>query len=188
MRLEVDAGNEGSATDRHADTSLEESSLAEPSQLYCPQCGAAVERDQHICERCGAEVEDPDDRAVFDAMLAPELRRARYWILALGALYTVTGLLIGGFAYSVTPAAARMVIGVNVALGLIHLGLFFWAKTQPLAAAVVALGLFITVNAINAIDDPSTLAQGICLKVLFVVVLSGAIKAGLSARRLRLGR
>lgn len=49
-------------------------------------------------------------------------------------------------------------------------------------AALLALLLFVGVHAVSAIVEPSSLAQGILIKVLFVAALTRAVMAGHAAR------
>jgi hypothetical protein len=58
-----------------------------------------------------------------------------------------------------------------------------WAARAPLAAAVVALLLFLVLQLGNAVFDPSTLAKGIAIKILFLAVLVKAIRAGAEIQR-----
>jgi len=78
----------------------------------------------------------------------------------------------------------KLLLGVNIALAAIYLGLFYWARRNALAATVTALILFITVYAISAVLEPKTLYQGILIKILFVAALAGAISAAQRERRL----
>jgi hypothetical protein len=78
----------------------------------------------------------------------------------------------------------KLLLGVNIALAAIYLGLFFWARRNALAATVTALILFITVHAINAVLDPKTLPQGIVIKILFIAALAAAISAAQRERKL----
>ena len=69
-------------------------------------------------------------------------------------------------------------------LCLVHIGLWWWAKTAPFAAAVVALVLFVTLQLVQAVIDPSTLARGVIIKVFFLVALVQAVMAGVEVQRL----
>ena len=79
----------------------------------------------------------------------------------------------------------NLLLFVNIGLAIVYMGMFFWAKRNPLAATVTALILFITVIALNAVDDPKTLAQGIILKIFFIGALAKAISAAQEERRLQ---
>ncbi|MGE0396951.1 MAG: hypothetical protein AB7T06_09555 [Kofleriaceae bacterium] len=78
----------------------------------------------------------------------------------------------------------RLLLIVNIALSVIYFGLWFWAKKNPYAAALVALLLFLTVIVISAVYEPSTLYQGILVKILFIAALAKAVTAGREERRM----
>jgi hypothetical protein len=74
---------------------------------------------------------------------------------------------------------------VNIALGVVYLGLWWWARKNPLVATVSALLLFVTVIAVNAFVDAKTLGQGLLIKIAVLSVLGGAVGAALKARALQ---
>lgn len=76
----------------------------------------------------------------------------------------------------------RMLLYINLALSLVYFGLWYWARQNPYMAALLALLLFVGVHAVSAIVEPSSLAQGILIKVLFVAALTRAVMAGHAAR------
>jgi len=78
----------------------------------------------------------------------------------------------------------NLLLGVNIGLAAIYLGLFFFAKKNALTASVIALFLFVTVIAVSAVFEPTTLAQGIIVKILFIGALAKAISAALQERKL----
>jgi RNA polymerase subunit RPABC4/transcription elongation factor Spt4 len=77
-----------------------------------------------------------------------------------------------------------MLLAVNLALGALYLVLWWWAKTKPLPAAVIALLLFITTHVINAVMQPASIYQGILVKILFTLALVRAITAAKEERNL----
>jgi hypothetical protein len=78
----------------------------------------------------------------------------------------------------------KLLLGANIALAAIYVGLFFWARRNALAATVIALLLFVTVIAVSAALDPKTLVYGIPIKIAFIVVLVTAIITALRERKL----
>jgi hypothetical protein len=153
-------------------------------EVVCERCGTVLPPSVRFCDKCGTAIEDPDDRIAYDALHGPALRKARNWILAVGGLYLIGGLIF--FAILAGSDQALPVLGLNVVLALIHVGLWWWAARAPFAAAVAALALFITVHLVDAIADPSSLCRGLIIKAFFLGALIGAVRAGLAARRLRL--
>lgn len=154
----------------------------------CPRCGAAQELTDRFCSACGA---DPQVELEIAAFHGPALETARKWILAIGIIYVASALLVtgvSGVGFDLDDPMVRLLWGTSLGLCAIHLGLWVWAKTAPFPAAVVALVLFVTVQAINAVVEPSSMYKGLLIKVLFLVALIRAVKAGSEAQRLRAQR
>lgn len=158
--------------------------------MQCPQCQAAMPATERFCGDCGL---DREAYLAGEALSGPALASARRWILAVAVLMSIGTLILymqlGEHAaaqgisdfeslrlYAVAPVAA---------LTLCFFGLWLWARKQPFAAAVVALALFVTLQVVNTILDPSTLVQGLIFKVIVTCVLIGAVRAGLQAQRVR---
>jgi len=138
---------------------------------------------ERFCPRCGV---DAHMELEVQAFHAPALRSARNWILAVGVLYALGGLLFVAIGRELLDdRGVAIVLGTHLALTAIHVGLWGWAKSAPYAAAVVALVLFVTVQLANALLDPTSIAKGIIVKILFVVALVKALKAGHRAHELR---
>ncbi len=90
------------------------------------------------------------------------------------------------FAEAVAHDRGRvnLMLAINIAMAAIYLGLWWWAKRNPLPAALIALLLFITVTVINAVMEPTSMYQGVIVKVFFVVALARAIGAAKEERKL----
>jgi len=84
----------------------------------------------------------------------------------------------------VEPNLPETLLVVNFVLAAIYASLGFWARANPLPAAIVGLVLFISVMVLNAVLDPTTIAQGVIVKVIVIVVLSKAIQAGAKHRKM----
>jgi hypothetical protein len=103
------------------------------------------------------------------------LAKGRSWMGAIAILYAASGTIFALLTENWT------ILAVNLALGFVHLGLWYWSKRALFPAAVTALVLFLGVHLVNAVMDPATLAQGVVVKVLFVVALVEAIRAARQA-------
>lgn len=77
-----------------------------------------------------------------------------------------------------------LMLATNVALAFIYFGLWFWAKSNPFTACLIALLLFVTTIVVNAVLEPSTIYQGILVKIFFTVALIKAVSAGREERNL----
>lgn len=75
-------------------------------------------------------------------------------------------------------------VGLNVFLAALMVGLWRWAKSSVLPAILVALAVFVTVHVASALMDPKTLMQGVVIKVVAVVLLTRGVKSALAARKL----
>lgn len=102
--------------------------------------------------------------------------------ISAGLLYAVIGNASKSAA--IDPAQLKIVVGIVSAVGLIYIGLFFWARKSPLPAAIVGLVLYITLQLADAVSDPASLGRGIILKIIVIVVLIQAIQAGLKHKQL----
>lgn len=60
--------------------------------------------------------------------------------------------------------------------------LWFWALKAPLPAIACALAVFIVVQVVSAVIEPSHLYKGIIIKVLALIALGKGLKAALAAR------
>lgn len=117
------------------------------------------------------------------ARVAAELRDARADLEGLAPDETVT---FDGGSYSVAELrrvvdrSEVLVIAFPVGLGLVFIGLFFWARRSPLPALMTALVLFVTVHVADAVLDPAALYRGIVMKVVVVLALLGGIRAAVA--------
>ena len=149
----------------------------------CSSCQAEVPAGERYCGACGYDTHKNDH---IETVLEPKLRQARGWILAVGIIYLASAAVqvaIAGDRVSSDEITFSFVTAG--ALFAIHLGLWWWAKTAPFAAALVALVLFVTLQVVWAAIDPESLARGLIIKVLFLIALIQAVKAGVDVQRLR---
>jgi len=71
------------------------------------------------------------------------------------------------------------------ALGVVFVGLWWWAQTNPFAAALIALLLYITSLLVGALVDPASLLKGFIVKGIVAVALFSAVSAGYRQRGMR---
>lgn len=64
------------------------------------------------------------------------------------------------------------------------LGLFFYSKKSPLAALLMAMGVYAAVIVLNAIMDPLTLGQGLALKIFVFALLINGVRMALELRKM----
>lgn len=151
--------------------------------IPCPACSATHPEEAQKCPSCG------HDRALeleLAAFQGPALARARRWILIIGIIYAASGFLFYmALGKQADEATRQFVLLSNLALGGVHLGLYFWARQSPFPAAIAALSLFLLLQVATMILQPGNMFSGIILKVIFFVILLKAVSAGLEAQRRR---
>ena len=193
----------------------------------CPHCGAANAYGAAFCQNCGKglppalptgpRVVGVDQAALTDAgfklqteELHKQAKKAAGVLLAIAILQFV----VGGFLYLALSNAPQrgnivfdptMMLVSTVGVGIVYLGLFFWARRNPLPAAIVGLLVYLTLTVadIVAIAGMARDAGGQggsggygsssssgppmsipWLKIIIVIILVQAIQAGLKHRKL----
>lgn len=115
------------------------------------------------------------------------VKNGRGWILGVAILQFITGAVFFAISRgSESPEAAQGLVLTSIVVGLlgvIFLGLWFWAKYAPFAAALCALALYISFISLDAIADPRLLFRGIILKILIIAGLSQAVKSGYALKK-----
>lgn len=74
------------------------------------------------------------------------------------------------------------VLILNALLGMLMLGLRFWAKRNPFGAMVAAACAYGAVVVGNTVMDPATITQGLIIKILVVMALYRGLKAAVEGR------
>lgn len=209
-----------------------------PAQpVSCPHCGAANPYGAAFCESCGKALPPPvqagprvlygNQAAVTGAGLhvqTEELRtqtkKASQALLLVAVLTTLGGVLIAFLVFGMPQRPGQVMIispadaVINLVVAAIFWGLFFWARKNPLPAAIVGLVLYVTLTVVQIVGmavmmrevraqqqqeaaergvelPPDTSSNpipgggcGIWLRVLIIVMLVQAITAGVKHRKL----
>lgn len=90
----------------------------------------------------------------------------------------VIQFLVGLYEGFVDPKMIEALI-IDFAIGGLFLGMFFYAKTEPLKAFVISLSVYGGIVLIMAAIDPTTILQGIIVKFLVI----GGLISGIQAAR-----
>lgn len=156
--------------------------------LTCPQCSQLNPLGSNFCEGCGASLAEvaASERLADEAeasVLLERVRKARTALLIV-AVFQVLGTVVMLAMGNVD----QVVAGVMGAIAAVFFGLAFWAGSNPFAAAVVGLVVFLSVHLADAVVDPQQIYKGIILKVIVVVILVKAIRDGLAYRAFRKSR
>ena len=162
---------------------------------FCPHCGAPVEPTAAFCATCGKAVSsgstgprivEREDLASTEAgiklqaeSLLKQSHKAFVCLLVVALLQFVAAFIFLGLA----PGMPHVSVVVGI-IGGIFLGLAVWARRSPLPAAITGLVILLTLWAVDAVVDPTTLVHGIIVKLIVLLVLGRAIQAGVRYRQL----
>lgn len=176
----------------------------------CPHCGAENAAGSTFCAACGKALPaagtggprvvtagtagaSAAGRQLLTDELRKKIKKASGALLAVAIIQAIMGPVMlmmmksqaeraagPGAVFEIKPIAYVMVFGIAAAF----FGLYLWSRAQPFAAAIVGLVLFISMWLLDVIADPTTIANGIILKVIVIAVLTKAIQAGSEYRKL----
>ena len=197
------------------DQSAHHEYVADPSaQATCPHCSAVNPGDAQYCETCGMAMPIPNygprivDNASFAATSAgrqlqseelhKQARRAAGALMAVAIIQTIFTVILVGTAANSRGGAQSFVVIVLTVIAAIFWGLYFWARSQPLPAAIVGLVLYVT---LKVLDVVAAISQGTIghtsstngigglgigwPTIVIIVVLARAISAGLKYRKMQ---
>ena len=119
--------------------------------------------------------------------LTAELRKARTWIIAVGIIMFVIDMvmLYGVYADRLPSDIKNRLMMYDVFILAFFIAMWVFAKSKPVAACVLALCGFWALHLYVASQDPSSLGQGIIMKVLFTMALIRGIKSANRAEQLK---
>lgn len=100
----------------------------------------------------------------------------------------VAGATTFGEARRALERQPWQVLGLNLFLAVVMLGLWIWSKKSILPAIMTALGIYVAVIVANALYDPTSLAQGLLIKIAVVLALAKGVHSTLAARKLEIAR
>lgn len=156
------------------------SSKYQPEDLFCISCGYPLqgtleEQQRHISNRSIKEIDLVDlNKKVENAC------NSLYWITGIMGF----SALIGYFTLNENDDLFVFLI-TNVILVGAFLAFAVWSKTKPVTALISGLSLYVIIQLLNLIVDPSTIFKGIIFKVIIIAYLVKGIIAVLEADKIK---
>ncbi|HEY3404083.1 MAG TPA: hypothetical protein VGK59_11885 [Ohtaekwangia sp.] len=158
------------------------------SYSTCDNCNAQVSTEK-FCTRCGFPVNGTEDEKtqykgkVMNTRLSlkeaqDKIDKAKLIIYVLAGFTFIFGLVAG----LVNDDMPTMV--VNMVICVLYIILAFWASTNPFGAILTCFIIYITLQIVNAIVEPSTLISGILWKVIFIGAFVKGIQSASEAQKL----
>lgn len=100
-------------------------------------------------------------------------------------LYFIGGILaLWGIVYLFTSIDFTLPI-INLALAAVYFVCAYFSQKKPILAFSISLALYLSLHGLNYLLDPSTLMQGIIIKLFFTTALTLALFSGIQGHRLR---
>lgn len=154
--------------------------------MTCENCNAAIEM-MKFCPHCSFPIAGTDQEKTSFRLIVSSRKRllsdaedkiksAKTIIYALAGVFFLFGLYTG-FAQD---DFANMI--VNLTLSLLYLILAAWSKSNPFGAILTAFIIYLTIQMVNAFIDPSTLFQGIIMKIFFIAALIKGTRSAVEAQ------
>ncbi|HVI03136.1 MAG TPA: hypothetical protein VM869_30780 [Enhygromyxa sp.] len=108
-------------------------------------------------------------------------KHARAVLVLLAAVQLIGGAILYVAGALVEPMAMVFTFGLGVIFG----ALAIWARKDPLNAVLVGLGFWITIMAVEAIIEPSSLFNGLIVKAIVIVMFVNGVSTGLTYNRMK---
>ncbi len=147
---------------------------------FCNSCGFPLlgskeQQDAHIANRVVKEIDLIDLNKKVDTAC-----QSLYWITGIITLSTI----IGYFALPEEGDLFVFLITSTIMIGA-FLALAVWSKSKPATALISGLSLYVIIQVLNMIGDPSSIVRGIIFKVLIIGYLIKGIMAVLEVEKIK---
>lgn len=177
----------------------------------CRNCATENKINDRFCHSCGTEMPSPElihkEAKVKEATTVIKVLAVMFILFgglmffmqkgqydqALAQISTYQDHetfpnLINGKKYIVSDLKLQInlekygVLGLNIFLSLIMVGLMFYAKKSPLGALIVATAVYVSIHVLNAMVDPTTIGQGFIMKMIIIGMLIKGIRSALELK------
>lgn len=160
----------------------------------CRACGNAVNGHDQFCTSCGFPLRGTDEEQnVFISArhfrksqvqtLHKKIKNAQTTLFVLAGLFAVIG--VAYYFISGQNDLGFAVMITNLILAAVFLALGGWAKNKPVVALISGLVLFILVQLISIIEDPTNIVRGIIIKALVIVYLVKGLQSAIEAEKIK---
>ncbi len=94
-----------------------------------------------------------------------KIKQGRITLMVIGILNLLVAI------YYFTQEYMESVAYIQMAIGLVFVGLYFLGAKKPMLALVLGLVFFVVPHLLTAVLDPSSIYRGIIFKVIIIVFL-----------------
>ena len=110
------------------------------------------------------------------------VKQARNMLFIIAGLQLVFSVVLTFINKENEDNGIELIFGGVVAA--IYVGLGFWAGKKPYVALIVSLVLYCLLIVLGAINDPSTIAKGVIIKMAIIIALVKGIRKAKSLQEL----
>ena len=168
-----------------------------PTSATCVHCGQPRSPEATFCKICGKALpqlsaaprvirqndiaDTPAGQTLQIDMLGKQTRSAANALMFVAVIQGLVAIAVSAFAFAQFGAIGCAILWT---IAVAFFGLAFWARRSPLPATICGLALFVSLHLLDAIADPSTIANGWLMKIIIIGLLVRGIQAGLKHRQL----
>ncbi|AYL95979.1 zinc ribbon domain-containing protein [Mucilaginibacter celer] len=160
----------------------------------CTYCNTEIKAEDTFCTQCGYPVKGTEteqnhfisEREIQEIDLFTynkSLRQATNTLYYLSGIFVFAALIYFGL-HKDDPDVVAVVI-TNIIMAAIFLVLGSYSKRKPLACLVSGLSLYVIVQVLNAVVSPTSLLQGILVKIIIIGYMIRGIKSAMDVEKIR---
>ena len=148
----------------------------------CSNCTKSIQKEETFCGNCGfPENGSEQEKKKFNyskKLKQDVIDNAKKKLKSVKILlYVMAGInFFSGLYYLSQPSATAEVIA-SIFATIIFIGCAIWVNKSPLVAVLSAFGFWLLIQILSAILEPTTLFQGLILKIIFISIFIKGIKS-----------
>lgn len=173
----------------------EEPVLAADNQtVRCKSCSEIVGTDDQFCQSCGFPLKGTEsEQSIFTyrrQFKQIELNELNKKINTAGTtLYVLAGFsllfAVGYFFINPGSNSASAVLVTYGIVAIIFLLLGYWSKQKPVAAIVSGTVLYVLIQVMGIIQNPSSILSGLLIKIFVIIYLLKGMQSAFEAEKIR---
>lgn len=163
-------------------------------QTSCISCHDAVSEHDLSCESCGYPLRGSDfeqrtfiNHRDYQQLELQEMNHkihsASQTLYVLAAIAVLYGII--GYAFSSKANFPVETLMTYLGVAAVYFVLALWSKVQPVTAIITALILYVLLQVLVVLDKPTSMAEGIIIKIVVVAYLVKGIKSAMEAQKIR---
>jgi hypothetical protein len=163
-------------------------------QLHCAACSSSIREEDFFCEHCGfpikaaaeereAFINNRNVKAFELSEMQRKIKNASTSIFVIGGF---TALLAIVLYFTTHDDQTGLVLSlVNLIVAGIYLSLGFWCRSEPVAAIISALSLYVLLWVIAIIENPLSIASGIIIRIAIIIYLVKGLTSAFEAQKIK---